>query len=142
MCRDCKKKKALREYYVHKQMGDGHLNKCKDCVKDRIRRYWDDGRGKEVDKKRQQKPARKEWQRLYSAKMRKKHYKKSQCRIRFWNEYAKGMIEKLPCSQCGTTKLVEAHHPDYDKPFKIKWLCSYHHKEWHRNNKALNDQFK
>lgn len=25
--------KDLRDYYVHKQMGDGHLNKCKDCTK-------------------------------------------------------------------------------------------------------------
>lgn len=36
-----------------------------------------------------------------------------------------GALKKKPCF-CGTTK-VEAHHPDYSKPLKIKWLCKKHH---------------
>lgn len=32
-CIICGDLKPLTDYYVHKQMGDGHLNKCKTCCK-------------------------------------------------------------------------------------------------------------
>jgi len=33
VCKDCGELKPLKDYYIHKGMKDGYLNKCKTCVK-------------------------------------------------------------------------------------------------------------
>lgn len=136
-CRDCGETKPLSDYYTHPQMADGHLNKCKKCVKERIHRFWAEGRGKEVDKKRGQKPARKEWQRQQSRRMKIKHAAKNKVRSVFWCWFRKNKHARKPCAVCGTKLLIEAHHSDYTKPLEVIWLCCYHHKEWHRNNEVV-----
>lgn len=46
-----------------------------------------------------------------------------------------GLLKKEPCEKCGAKK-VEAHHPDYSQPLKVKWLCMKHHKDLHRSSPA------
>lgn len=36
VCRQCGKDLPIEDYYKHKQMGDGYLNQCKECVKSRV----------------------------------------------------------------------------------------------------------
>ena len=38
-CKICGKIKPLDEFYVNKGMADGHLNICKECVRERSRQY-------------------------------------------------------------------------------------------------------
>lgn len=45
-----------------------------------------------------------------------------------------GKLEKQPCEVCGTTKNVDAHHDDYEKPLEVRWLCKSHHKLHHLKN--------
>lgn len=41
-----------------------------------------------------------------------------------------GVIERQPCEQCGASK-SEAHHPDYQQPYDVTWLCRKCHKAVH-----------
>jgi len=45
------------------------------------------------------------------------------------------------CSVCGTTgefkdgrTEIQAHHPDYNKPLEILWLCQKCHFQWHKEH--------
>ena len=42
----------------------------------------------------------------------------------------KGNLLRKPCEICNKKK-TEAHHDDYTKPFKVRWLCRLHHAEFH-----------
>ena len=41
-----------------------------------------------------------------------------------------GKIMKLGCFICG--EKAQAHHPDYDRPLDVMWLCDSHHKQAHK----------
>ncbi|RWX63316.1 hypothetical protein EN780_24090 [Mesorhizobium sp. M4B.F.Ca.ET.089.01.1.1] len=42
----------------------------------------------------------------------------------------RGLVIQLPCEQCGSLD-AEAHHPDYDRPMQVRWLCRLHHRRMH-----------
>ena len=70
-CFKCNKEKPLNEFYKHKQMADGHVNKCKTCNKKDV----SDHRAINIDK-------------------------------------------------------IKA----YALPLSVRWLCTKHHSEWHKEN--------
>jgi hypothetical protein len=41
----------------------------------------------------------------------------------------RGKITREPCRVCGGP--AEMHHPDYDKPYEVDWLCRKCHLEEH-----------
>lgn len=55
-----------------------------------------------------------------------------------------GRLIPQPCEICGADgtlsdgrNKVHAHHDDYNKPLKVRWLCADHHREWHENNEPI-----
>lgn len=46
-----------------------------------------------------------------------------------------GMIEQQPCALCGNPN-SQRHHPDYNEPLLIVWLCADCHRELHKKAKA------
>ena len=65
-----------------------------------------------------------------SEEQRKKGIIRSKVKMRV----RRGKLKKLPCEICGEQK-VHAHHDDYRRPYDIRWLCKYHHNEYHRINR-------
>jgi len=143
-CFKCGVEKSLDDFYVHQQMKDGHLNKCKECSKSDAKYYVNNNRDyyREYEKQRAMLPhrveARKKYQELHPEKKRKyiKNYKDNNPeRIKanqlVNNKLRYGKLTKKPCAVCGKLK-VHAHHFDYSKPLEVIWLCPKHHKEIHQ----------
>jgi len=133
-CFKCSQTKELNEFYAHKRMSDGHLNKCKDCTKKDVRdRYYDPESRERIriyEQNRFKKKERKEKIRQYQMSMRHRDPKKSRIRQKTTRWIREGKIKKNPCEVCGDTK-SQAHHLTYDDPLDIKWLCFKHHREQH-----------
>jgi hypothetical protein len=47
-----------------------------------------------------------------------------------------GLLVRQPCELCGDPK-SHAHHPNYRRPLKIRWLCRRHHLEVHGRGEVL-----
>jgi hypothetical protein len=61
---------------------------------------------------------------------------KQACRRETHKAIRQGILKYLPCEVCGLDDAsVQAHHDDYTKPLDIRWLCSWHHAEHHKNQK-------
>lgn len=133
-CFKCRKKKPLDQFYKHKEMADGHLNKCKLCTKKDVKRRYYDPESRqtirEYEKKRFQTPERKSKILEYQKKRRLTYPGKYKARYAITNGVKNGHIIRLPCEVCGRPE-SQAHHTDYRKPTAVKWLCFKHHREEH-----------
>lgn len=130
-CFKCKEEKDLSEFYKHKQMGDGHLNKCKECTKDDANKY----RSENLDKIRAYDRERGNRQsKGYLKEYRAKYPNKYKAHNMVNNATRDGRLFPLPCEECFSTHDLHAHHDDYLKPLNVRWLCSAHHSQWHAKN--------
>lgn len=130
-CFKCKKTLELCQFYKHKQMADGYLNKCKECAKVDAHKHRQDNLEKIRDYDRARNKARPNVsKRVY----RDKYPNKYKAHGIVNNSMRSGKLFKEPCAVCGTTERIQAHHDDYLKPLNVTWLCAVHHSEWHLKN--------
>ena len=147
VCRSCGIEKEINSgFYVHSEMADGYLNKCKECVKSRVKNHRNDSVREydrfryynNSDRKEYSKTQSKKWFNENKEKSKKskllwisKNLEKRKAHIIIGNSIRDGLLKKQPCLICGIEK-TEAHHNDYSKPLKVIWLCKNHHAERHR----------
>lgn len=153
VCRECKTEKPFSEFYKHSAMADGHLNKCIECVKARVKKHREANLEKirDYDKRRSNEPhrvkARKDYVQTEQGKAAKKRAMDSYHK-RYPMKYAAHVITRNAirdgklkpaklCSICESTEKIEGHHDDYTKPFEVKWLCEKCHKSWHKKNTPI-----
>ena len=153
VCKECNLEKEIKDFYKHKAMADGYLNKCIECVKARVIKHRESNleKIKEYDKKRAMLPHRVQYRLEYQKtekykeshaksilKYTKKYPMVKACHVIVGNAIRdKRLIPDVICSTCKLETKIEAHHDDYTKPMDVKWLCKKCHTNWHKSNLAI-----
>ena len=140
-CFKCNVLKPLAEFYQHKGMADGFLNKCKSCTREDVTnnrneniekyREYDKERGKNHDRQKARVEINRAW--------RNEDKRRAQCHSAVAKAIKSGELVRSPCSKCGDVNSL-AHHEDYDKPLEVIWFCQPCHKQRHKEiNKLLKE---
>ena len=151
MCFKCQIEKPLSDFYKHKQMADGHLNKCKECSKKDVSKNYRKNidHYKEYERKRALLPkrvkARADYAKTEKGKKsgsKAKNKWRSLNKIKYLassvvnNAVRDGVLFKPnECESCGSSaKRIHGHHDDYAYPLQVRWLCPGCHTKWHKEN--------
>jgi|APSaa5957512493_1039668.scaffolds.fasta_scaffold85882_2 hypothetical protein len=131
-CFKCRVERPLSEFYKHKQMADGHLNKCKTCAKSDSTNHRNNNIEsiREYDRKRgaRQTPE-------YQQSKRAKHPHQYKAQSMVSNAIRDGKFKRdNACESCGSGCRTHGHHDDYAYPLAVRWLCPACHHQWHRDH--------
>lgn len=152
-CFKCDLEKPLSEFYKHKAMGDGYLNKCKECTKkdvsDRHKRlYSEDREWLEKERARgREKYRRLDYKDRYKGKRngasrdkwRKNNEDKWNAQNKIAHNIRSGNVLRQGCSVCGAK--AHAHHFDYSKSLAVIWYCPKHHGRIHRFMRYFKEKY-
>lgn len=132
VCRRCNLEKPIADFYVHQRMADGHLNICKPCVKNRVRKHRRENDSvREYDRRRyHENENRQKHAAAVSKRWRQKYPERYEAHYVVSNAIRDKRLQKMPCEICGNPQ-SHAHHEDYSKPLHVKWLCAAHHQRLH-----------
>jgi len=61
-------------------------------------------------------------------------YLKNKKRRKVWHKANIEILQEEPCVICNCLP-THRHHPDYDKPTEVIFLCPFHHKAEHKKMK-------
>jgi hypothetical protein len=133
-CFKCGLEKPLEEFYKHPQMGDGHLNKCKECTKKDVRENYDKNAEDPDYVERERARGRDKHHRLYRGI---KNYNPERDRIRIRN-YKERFPEKYMASMRSCRIRVQEgcdkHHWSYNEEHWLDIIPFTHndHMKLHR----------
>jgi hypothetical protein len=112
-------------------MADGRLNKCIECTKRDVmaHRLNNLEKVRAYDKMRSSMPHRKLLAKQIHERWKSNYPNRRAAQVALGNAVRSGAIKKQPCFVCG--QKAQAHHPDYDRPLDVVWLCAVHHAKVH-----------
>ena len=123
-CKECRKALALANYHAKRQ--DPEWVKVERARgRDRMRKKW------------REDPEHREKKRLYRrGRTEPQDPRKKAARAEMWRAIRMGTLTPAAtCERCGhdfSEYRRESHHPDYDKPLEVEWLCCRCHGKEHR----------
>jgi hypothetical protein len=131
-CIICKKEKGLSEFYKHKKMPDGTVNKCKDCAKEKSRqKYFEIKKDPELLEKERKRCRERNIRLGYS----KKYYKSSYWSKKYNEKYPEKYKARNKSQRMQRAKGNHLHHWNYSKGFEkdVIELSVKDHNLLHRN---------
>lgn len=134
ICSTCKIEKENFLFQKRAASNDGLTASCKECLKKRdADRYPKEKVKRSASHKAYLKTeAGKISSRESSKKWQEQNLLKRAAHVIVGNAVRdKRLIPWPVCAVPECCDKPEAHHPDYDRPLDVVWLCPYHHKQAH-----------
>ena len=132
-CRKCGESLPLGRFYAHPRMKDGHLNFCKECVKQRMREQ----RAGSDHVLMLQRKRGSVWDREKLKKYQSRVARNAHAMVR--DHIRRGKIVRPDsCEECGSSDYgIEAAHADYTRPLDVRWLCRRCHRTWDQRDPKM-----
>ena len=132
-CKTCRTNKPLQAFGLHPRGAHGRRAICRPCVAD--------GKGERTTTPEQRTrwavlnraPDAVKKQRAAAARWREDNPAAVAATDRLNRAVRRGAVLRASCCQvagCTATKVV-GHHPDYDDPLDVLWMCRTHHRRLH-----------
>jgi hypothetical protein len=128
-CPRCGIVKQLSEYHKDSVAKDGVRHICRVCSNLYSKMYRESHR-EYFRTYNNTHPERLKKGTEYKKKHRAIHPDRQRSRRMFLASVKVGKIERQPCEVCGEL-YADGHHDDYSKPFSVRWLCEFHHRQHH-----------
>lgn len=124
-CSNCKREKDLSDFQKNKNNKDGLCSRCRDC----------NNAFKRLDRQLRPNARERDRRNYYASEERRKVIRRGAAKSvsplktlanRLLHlKIKKGeIIRPTECSYCGEAYgKIEAHHPDYHKPYEVVWVC-------------------
>lgn len=156
-CFKCGEEKHFGDFYKHKQMKDGFLNKCKECAKADTKlnrevkaeyykqydamRFQNDPKVKARHIRYQKTERGKQKRSAAKAKWVEENKEKRAAHVLLGHSIRSGRVSKPDkCEICGVGGRIHGHHEDYTKPLDVVWVCPQCHVDIHKGKQNVSKE--